>query len=130
MEYMAKNMLICVPKNLKEGFDLLNQKKYSTVFPVCAFSYPVLRGLQFNVSRKVEMKWPENLNVRSQDLEKIYHDAGQFYWFGVEDFMKQKKLFTENSGAIILNELQVQDIDTENDWLLAEMKYKLFRGKE
>ena len=36
------------------------------------------------------MKWPENLNVRSQDLEKIYHDAGQFYWFRVEDFMKEK----------------------------------------
>lgn len=71
------------------------------------------------------MVWPEYHNARSQDLEPIYHDAGQFYFFNVEAFLKQGKIWGKNTGAIILSELQVQDLDTETDWELAEMKYKL-----
>jgi N-acylneuraminate cytidylyltransferase len=62
---------------------------------------------------------------RSQDLTKSYHDAGQFYWLNVNSFMTGKKIFTQNSGAIILDELQVQDIDTETDWKIAELKHSL-----
>ena len=71
------------------------------------------------------MVYPENLNKRSQDLQPRYHDAGQFYWMNVGAFFKEKKIFTNNSGSIILNELQVQDIDSETDWKLAELKHSL-----
>ena len=111
-------------KTLTEAYTLLKENKYTSVYPVCAFSYPIQRSLQFN-GNKIEMIHPANLQKRSQDLPKAYHDAGQFYWLETESFLKDKKIYTDNSGAIILDELQVQDIDNETDWKLAEMKYKL-----
>ncbi len=112
-------------KNLLAGFDLLIKKKYSTVFPVCAFSHPIYRALKINELHQAEMIWPENLNKRSQDLSPAYHDAGQFYWIQVSSFLEEKKLFTSNSGSIILDEMQVQDIDNETDWKIAELKHAI-----
>ncbi|MBB6610436.1 pseudaminic acid cytidylyltransferase [Pontibacter sp. Tf4] len=109
---------------LKEAYDLLNSQHYDTVFPVLKYSYPIWRSLKLQEA-KVSMNWPEHLNSRSQDLPAAYHDAGQFYWFKTVSFQRSKKLFTENSGAIELEELEVQDIDNETDWKLAELKYKL-----
>jgi N-acylneuraminate cytidylyltransferase len=58
-------------------------------------------------------------------LEKAYHDAGQFYWGISEKFLKEKNLFGKNSGAIILKETEVQDIDNLEDWKMAEIKYQI-----
>ena len=66
---------------------------------------------------------------RSQDLEEIYHDCGQFYAFRVESFQKERKLVTDNTAGFIISELEVQDIDNETDWELAEMKYRLLKEK-
>lgn len=111
--------------SLLKAYSLLVEKNYDTVFPVCAFSYPVLRSLVMDDSGKVAMQWPENRNKRSQDLPTCYHDAGQFYWINVNAFLANQQLFTGNTGAIILDELQVQDIDNETDWKIAELKYSL-----
>ena len=88
------------------------------------FSYPIQRALRIENSEKVEMINPLNYRVRSQDLEKMYHDAGQFYWFNVSKFINKKKLWTNNTGFIIVDEINTQDIDDEMDWKLAEIKYK------
>lgn len=113
------------PAFLKDAHEKLINKNFSTVFPVVEFSYPIQRSLKLSGKDKVEMNCPEHLESRSQDLPKAYHDAGQFYWFKVEDLLKEKKLFGEYSGAIVLPSTSVQDIDTEEDWRLAEMKAKL-----
>lgn len=110
---------------LENAYEKLINEDFSTVFPVVEFSYPIQRSLKLNVKGKAEMNWPEHLKSRSQDLQSAYHDAGQFYWFKVEELLKEKKLFGNNSGAIILPNTIVQDIDTEEDWKLAEMKAKL-----
>lgn len=109
---------------LRESFDLMVNKKFDSVFPVCKFSFPIQRALQIKDS-KTSLVWPENLNRRSQDLEPRYHDAGQFYWMRSDVFMNEKKVFTTNSGSVILDELQVQDIDNESDWKIAELKHAL-----
>jgi N-acylneuraminate cytidylyltransferase len=110
---------------LKNGYEKLINESFSTVFPVVEFSYPIQRSLKLNKKGKVEMNWPENLETRSQDLPKAFHDSGQFYWFKVEELLKEKKLFGKNSGAVVLPSTSIQDIDTEEDWKLAEMKAKL-----
>jgi N-acylneuraminate cytidylyltransferase len=74
---------------------------------------------------RVEMFYPEHLNTRSQDLPPAFHDAGQFYFFRVKEFLVTGKIFGENSGSIQLSEIEGQDIDTEEDWKLAELKWKL-----
>jgi pseudaminic acid cytidylyltransferase len=115
-------------QSLSEGLELLKVKKFNTVFPIVEFSYPILRSLNLDSSGKVAMNWPENRKERSQDLPNAYHDAGQFYWLSVNEFVNNPILFSENSGSIILNPMEVQDIDNENDWKLAEIKYKVING--
>jgi pseudaminic acid cytidylyltransferase len=119
-------------RSLEESFRLLQEKNYASVFPVCAFSFPILRSLKMNPDGRVEMNFPENFAKRSQDLPPAYHDAGQFYWADVKAFEQDPKLYTANSGAIVLSELEVQDIDNETDWALAEIKYDLLKkqGRE
>jgi len=115
--------------HLIRGLNGLITSNRKSVFPVTKFSYPIWRGLSFNEKDDVKMIWPENLNKRSQDLKEAYHDAGQWYWFQVEDIVKGKSLFTDNSSAIKLPETEVQDIDTETDWKIAELKFKLMTGE-
>jgi N-acylneuraminate cytidylyltransferase len=60
----------------------------------------------------------------------MYHDAGQFYFFQVKSFLENNQLLNENTGGLIISELEGQDIDNENDWKLAEMKFKLLNEKD
>jgi N-acylneuraminate cytidylyltransferase len=111
-------------KKLKNAFDFLLQENYASVFPVMPFSYPILRSLKIENNRLM-MNYPEYKNTRSQDFQPAYHDAGQFYFFKVETLYNEQTLFTDNSGAIIIDELEGQDIDNLSDWAIAEMKYKM-----
>ena len=110
--------------DLEKGFNLLTKNEYESVIPVKEFDYPIQRALKIE-NNKVQMIKEENIDTRSQDLEPTYHDAGQFYWMETEIFEKEKKLFVENTGAIIKSSLEVQDIDTEEDWKIAECKYRV-----
>ena len=110
---------------LKSGFDKLKNDNFDVVFPVVNFSYPIWRGLKKTTKKNFELLWPEHLNSRSQDLEDVYHDAGQWYWFKPENLIESKTLFGINTSCVILEATEVQDIDTEIDWKLAELKYEL-----
>ncbi|WP_370088950.1 pseudaminic acid cytidylyltransferase [Ekhidna sp.] len=112
---------------LIKGFDKLIGEKFTSVFPVVQFSYPIWRALKISNSH-AEMIWPSKLNSRSQDLEKTYHDAGQWYWIDVHKFQDETALFSSSSGCVVLPETDVQDIDTEIDWKLAEMKFQLSKS--
>lgn len=112
-------------QQLKNGLNLLLAKNFNSVFPVVAFGYPVWRGLEITEEGKTKMVWPKYQNSRSQDLKKIYHDAGQWYWINIKQL--GETAFTQNSASILLSEEEVQDIDNLTDWKLAEMKYKLLR---
>ncbi|GGC09537.1 pseudaminic acid cytidylyltransferase [Dyadobacter sediminis] len=113
-------------RHLRAGLSLLSESGFDSVFPVVPFSYPIWRGLEVT-NGKVQMVWPENQNVRSQDLKPVYHDAGQWYWYNPAKITDS--LFTSNTASVILSEEEVQDIDTASDWLMAEMKYKLLYEK-
>jgi N-acylneuraminate cytidylyltransferase len=77
----------------------------------------------------LNMNWPEHLNTRSQDLPPAYHDAGQFYFFRTDSFISEKKIFTDSTIGIEMPELEVQDIDNEEDWKVAEFKYTFLLEK-
>lgn len=111
---------------LHEAFKKLVDNNFDCLFPIVKYSYPIWRSLKIE-DNKVSMWWPENVNKRSQDLPASYHDAGQFYWFNIEPIMNKGSLLDDNTGAIVVDELQVQDIDTLSDWEVAEIKYKYVR---
>ena len=89
------------------------------------FSYPPQRGLILNEKGYVERQFPEYAAARSQDLPRIYHDCGQFYACRTGPFMQAKTTDVPCLVPLILTDLEVQDIDTPEDWALAEMKYRL-----
>lgn len=114
--------------HLKNGWELLISKDFGTVFPSVEYSYPIWRSLEVN-GESVSMIWPEYYKSRSQDLKVAYHDAGQWYWFKKEKLQKNPILLSNDSGSIILSNLEVQDIDNESDWTIAELKYSHIRNK-
>lgn len=115
------------PEKLRQGFDLLRKSGASSVVPVVRFSYPIQRALKIEDGVLAMMR-PENLNSRSQDLPPAYHDAGQFYWLRVPAFLEEKSLFGRKAAALVVPETEVQDIDTEEDWRIAQMKFQMMRG--
>ena len=74
------------------------------------------------------MKWPEYKKSRSQDLESCYHDCGQFYIGDIDGLIKSG-MSNGFTLPFIIPESEVQDIDTEEDWKIAEMKFKLMQNK-
>lgn len=108
-------------ERLREGMKCLEYA--DSAIPVVRFSFPPQRSLVIN-DGKVEWKWKEYRNTRSQDLEPYYHDCGQFYCARVKSFRKTKELIMDNTAPIIIPELNVQDIDNMEDWELAELKYR------
>lgn len=115
-------------EKLRQAMEMLKSEKASMVMPVTAFSYPPLRGYIIKQGH-LTMKWPEYYKFRSQDLETLYHDSGQFYCYRIRDFMAASGIITEGIVPVIMDEMEVQDIDNETDWKLAEIKYKLMLGE-
>jgi pseudaminic acid cytidylyltransferase len=113
---------------LNQAYQKLIRQNFDSVIPVTEFTYSIYRALALEEGGRQKMINAQNEQIRSQDLPKAYHDAGQFYWFDVNKLQEVKTLFSKNTGSIILDPLEVQDIDTETDWKLAEMKYKLLNN--
>ncbi|MDG1571479.1 pseudaminic acid cytidylyltransferase [Robiginitalea sp. M366] len=111
--------LVAAYRNLLQGFD--------TVLPVVCFGFPIQRALKIS-GAQVFWESTEYALKRSQDLEPRFHDCGQFYWFDAIEFKSNGALITKNTGYIVLKDTEVQDIDNEVDWQLAELKYKLMHG--
>lgn len=115
-------------KRLKMAMDLLDSA--DSVMPVIPFSYPPQRGLIINKDGCLERQFPEYAAARSQDLPKIYHDCGQFYACRTAAFMEAGTTDVTDLHPLILSEIEVQDIDTPEDWELAEIKYRRLFGNE
>jgi len=113
---------------LRNAFATLIENRFDTVYPVQPFSFPIQRAV---LLRDAQVHWcqPEHALTRSQDLEPTYHDAGQFYFFQTASFLQNHRLITTNSGGIVISEMQAQDIDTETDWQLAELKFNLLTSR-
>ena len=97
----------------------------TTVMPVVAYSFPPQRSVRIGQGGYLEKLDPVKYEMRSQDLEPIYHDAGQFYGFDIKAFSATGQLIGDKVLPIVVNELEVQDIDNYEDWAMAEMKYRL-----
>jgi len=112
---------------LRMAMKMLLETGADSVLPVTQFSYPIQRALKIE-NGVVKMIWPENYIARSQDLMPAYHDCGQFYCMKTKSFLEQKIVFAKYTVPIIIPESEVQDIDNEEDWKVAEMKYKIMKN--
>lgn len=112
------------PESISDAYKMLVQSDFTTICPMVAYSYPILRSFSIDESGEMTMNWPEYAKTRSQDLRPAYHDSGTFYWHKIEPWLKGNR----RRGGIVISEELVQDIDTEQDWKIAEMKYHIINN--
>jgi N-acylneuraminate cytidylyltransferase len=115
-------------EKLSKAFNSLIETGADSVIPITKFSFPIWRSFKME-DRKLSYNWPEFAPKRSQDLPPSYHDCGQFYFFNTAVFLQAGKLVTEHTIGLEMPESEVQDIDNEEDWKIAEIKFGFLKNK-
>ena len=117
----------CVPfltgELLRKAHDAFAASAADSLMPVVKYSFPIQRALRRSVEGFLEYREPENMLKRSQDLEPMYHDVGMFYFHKTASFGKNGRV-----EMFEMPEERIQDIDTVDDWKMAELKYKVLNG--
>lgn len=116
-------------EDLRRGLTVLTQAGSDYSFSVTNYAFPIQRAVRIDVTGRIEMFDPENFNVRSQDFEEAYHDAGQFYWGRADAWRQGKLIFGRGAVPVILPRHRVQDIDTPEDWTRAEWMFKAMQAE-
>jgi pseudaminic acid cytidylyltransferase len=116
----AIDLQICLEK--------LENSTAEFTFPATSYAYPIQRSFRIRNNLRAEMFQPEYSNSRSQDLEEAYHDAGQFYWGKVDAWLESNSIIDKNACPLLLPRYRVQDIDTLENWLNAEVMFNAISG--
>jgi N-acylneuraminate cytidylyltransferase len=110
--------------DLQRGLALLIDGDAKSTFAVTRFAAPIRRAFEQRQDKTLALVWPEYRDTRSQDLRETYHDIGQFYWLPVQSFMQDQVLISEQSRGVVYERWRAHDIDTEEDWMLAETIFR------
>ena len=117
----------CVPfltgELLREAHEDFAASAADSLMPVVKYSFPIQRAVRRNAEGFLEYREPENMLKRSQDLEPMYHDVGMFYFHKTASFGRNGRV-----AMFEMPEERIQDIDTIDDWKMAELKYKVLNG--
>ena len=113
-------------EKLKDAAGKLYASDADSIVSVVGFGFPPQRALIMKEG-KLAFQYPEYALRRSQDLEPIYHDCGQFYICKTQSFLEKGALFTSNTIPYVIPDEEVQDIDTMSDWIIAEAKYTVLQ---
>lgn len=117
--------VFATPSKILEGkMKIEADKKINSVISITRFSYPIQRAFKIE-NGKIKFLFKTAQGRRSQDFIVAYHDAGQFYWLRSDQFVKNKckRLTDRRADFVEFLDSQVQDVDTLEDWKIAEIKY-------
>lgn len=117
-----------IQQDLLNGLSVIESEEVDYVFSATTFPFPIQRAIKLTENGHVEMFSPEYFNTRSQDLQEAWHDAGQFYWGTAEAWLNKSIIFSKQSKVVELPRYRVQDIDTADDWVRAELMANLLLG--
>jgi len=121
----------CVPfletSDLTAAFTLLQRYDTSFVYPVTDYAHPIQRAMRRLPTGQMQLLQPEHELTRTQDLEKTYHDTGQFYWGRANSWTAHTMIHSAGTGLIIPN-WRVVDIDNDDDWKRAELLHKVINN--
>lgn len=108
--------------DIRQGFDIMSSETFDFVFTAATFPHPIQRAFK-QTNRGIELFDQSHLYARSQDLEEAFHDAGQFYWGKTRSFLANLAPLSSRSKPLILPRYRVHDIDTEEDWMCANIAF-------
>lgn len=115
--------------DIKRGWVALESGNWDYAFTVTDFAAPIFRAFQQTKEGGIEMFYPEHFATRSQDLPVALHDAGQFYWGRPAAWIEGKRIFDHRSKPVLIPRWRVQDIDTPDDWVRAEILAPIIMGR-
>jgi pseudaminic acid cytidylyltransferase len=115
-------------EKLRRAWDLIQDERHDAVISITPFTFPIWRSFKLENDR-VAFNWPEYELTRSQDLPVAYHDCGQLYFVRTEAFRRERRLVMARCAPLIMPPTEVQDIDSEDDWILAELKHARMTGR-
>lgn len=122
----------CVPfltgEILKNAYNRFKSLNSNSLMPVVKYSFPIQRAVKLNQQGYLEFREPEHIKTRTQDLEPMFHDVGMFYFVKTKSFKTSNSVITDKTSMYEMNESIIQDIDTLDDWAIAEMKYKVMHN--
>ncbi len=111
-------------KDLTRSFSAFSDSNNDYLASVLAYGHPIQRAMFLDTDVGLRMVQPSSANMKSQDLERHYHDAGQFYWGRFKALSKTTSIWEKPVSAYVLDPIKAQDIDTEDDWQIAEFKFE------
>ena len=117
-------------EDLQRGLEALESGDWAYAFTATDFAAPIFRAFKQCTDGGIEMFFPENFSIRSQDLPTALHDAGQFYWGRPSAWIENKRIFDRHSVPIFIPRWRVQDIDTPDDWNRAELMREALISQE
>lgn len=118
--FITKDLLI-------DAYNKFKDENANSLMPVVKFSFPPQRAFVIR-DKYLDLFDKNSFMKRSQDLEPLYHDAGQFYFHLTNEYLNANSLLLSKTSYFEINEKFVQDIDSLEDWEVAEIKYKLLRS--
>lgn len=95
------------------------------VFSGTRFPFPIQRAVYLDDEHRVSMFTPEYYEARSQDLVEAYHDAGQFYFSTLASVQNDIPVFSTHSRMLVLPRYNIVDIDTLEDFEVAQRIFKI-----
>jgi pseudaminic acid cytidylyltransferase len=115
---------LVLSSDLIKAYSILEESEEDFVYPVTEYAHSIFRSMSRDTSGKMKFLYPEFELTRTQDLERTFHDTGQFYWGRSDAWIQQKKMHTDGVGMEVPS-YRVVDIDTEDDWKRAEVLFKM-----
>lgn len=116
------------PASLRKGFETIRSRpEKSFAISVTSYAFPIYRSIKLEEDDSIAMNFTDQEKYRTQDYPEAYHDAAQFYWGRPDSYYRENRFFTNASVGVRIPRSQVQDIDTEDDWILAEALFKVLR---
>ncbi len=113
-------------EKIRDAMAKLDGSDSDSIMSVVRFGFPPQRALVIR-DGKLAYQYPEHALTRSQDLEPVYHDCGQFYICDTAAFRRNHSMITPDTIPFVIDEDEVQDIDNPSDWTIAEAKYSVLR---
>ncbi len=115
-------------QDLIRGLDALTSGPWAYAFSVTDFPSAISRSFKKSKCGGVDMFFPEYFSSRSQDQAEAFHDAAQFYWGRLDAWVHGVQIFGRDSYPVHIPRWRVQDIDTEDDWIRAELMAPVVMG--
>jgi pseudaminic acid cytidylyltransferase len=111
------------PNDLKKAFKHICNEKADGLMTVSKYLNHPLRSLIIR-GKYLNFKWKRFEKKNSQDLELMFHDCGNFYFFRTKKILTNKNFYPRKTLPYYIKIFNSVDIDNYDDLELAKRLFK------